>query len=193
MEQTSPAFSQASDVLARQHRLIEQLFLAATVDLNAIDSAAYDQFRAAILRHAAIEEQVVLPLLRKHLPGGFPMELQLRMEHDAIAALCVIPPNPDVLLALLGLMIRHNRLEEAHGTLYELFNDCVRRETEDVRVRMNDFRHSDPPRFISNPLAFEYARRAIKRAGYEQDVLAAEGKNALDDYRAGSARSGSRE
>lgn len=182
MEQTSTRFPQVSDILEKQHRCIEQLFLTATSDPDIVDTTGYDQFRATILRHIAIEENVVLPLLRKHLPGGFPMELQLRMEHDAIAALCVLPPKSTVIFSLQGLIIRHNRLEEAHGTLYDLLDDCARREEEaEVCRQLTDFQQTVPPKYISNPLAYEYARRAVARAGYEQEVLIEEGKNARID------------
>ncbi|MCZ7557363.1 MAG: hemerythrin domain-containing protein [Bacteroidia bacterium] len=180
MDNSSLSDSGASNILAAQHRRIEQLFLDASADPGSVNVPIYDEFRKTLLRHIAIEENIVLPLLRKHLRGGFPMELQLRMEHDALAALCVLPPTIEVLFSLHALLIRHDRLEEAHGTLYDLFDDCVRRETDNIPEQIATFRETATPRYINNPLAIEYARRAIARAGYDQNALMEEGKAARD-------------
>jgi hypothetical protein len=180
MDNPSHSDSRASNILASQHRSIEHLFLSSTTDPEAVDASMYDEFRSKLLRHIAIEENIVLPLLRKHLRGGFPMELQLRMEHDALAALCVLPPSPEVLYSMHSLLIRHDRLEEAHGTLYDLFDDCVRREPENIAEHIATFRQSATPRYINNPLALEYARRAIARAGYDQSELIEEGRAARE-------------
>jgi hypothetical protein len=180
MDNPSHTDFSASNILAAQHRRIEQLFLTATADPGSVDASMYDEFRSILLRHIAIEENIVLPLLRKHLRGGFPMELQLRIEHDALAALCVLSPGPEVLYSMHALLIRHDRLEEAHGTLYDLFDDCARREPESIVEQIATFRYSATPRYINNPLTLEYARRAIARAGYDQNDLIEEGRTARE-------------
>ena len=181
MEDPTSPFKESSEYLEYDHRRIEQLLQEATEDVESVEISIYDQFRSALLRHISIEEKIVLPLLRKYLPGGFPMEAQLRLEHGAIAALLVPPPEPRVIFGSQGLLIRHNGLEEAFGTLYDLLDDCVRRDEADIHTQI--VTHPDVPisRFINNPLAIEPARRAVARAGYDLERLAVEGKRAREE------------
>jgi hypothetical protein len=177
----SSKYSQASEYLSADHRRIEELFLEAIETADGIDMASYDHFRSTLLRHIAIEEKIVLPLIRKHLPGGFPMEAQLRLEHGAIASLLAPPPEPPVLYAIQALLLRHNELEEAHGTLYDLLNDCVSRDDGDAVAAMLAYPEVPLSRHLNNPLALEPARRALLRAGYDMDMLVQEGMRAREE------------
>jgi len=164
-----------SAYLSHDHRYIDRLFERA-LQHDTVDMLLYTKFRIRLLRHIAIEEQLVLPVIRKHLPGGFPMETQLRLEHGALAALLVPPPDTDVTDVLACLLRKHNALEEAHGTLYELLDNCARLEDDDVTAAIRN--HPEPPlsRFINNPMALEPAKRALDRAGYSFDALLREAR-----------------
>lgn len=137
----------------------------------------YDEFRRGLLRHIGIEEKIVLPLLRSVAGCGFDMEAQLRLEHGAIAALLVPPPAPELLFALMGLLQRHNHLEEDPETLYQLLDDCVRAAGDDILRKVVEFPDVPLSRFINNPHAVEPAKRAVARSGHDYDALVEEGRS----------------
>ena len=83
------------------------------------DSDAYDAFRRGLLRHIAIEERVLFPLLRTK-SGITPLEEQLHRDHAALAALLVPPPTGDELQQIASILAAHNPLEEEAGGLYEI-------------------------------------------------------------------------
>lgn len=161
-----------SEYLTNDHRRLEVLLADATKDAG-IDMQAYNAFRSGLLRHIGIEEKIVLPLLRERNCEFLP-ERQLRLEHGAIAALLVPPPSPELLRVLRLLLERHNQLEEAGGTLYEILDDCSTEEHTHLVDRLRAFPAPPLSRHIDNPAAFDPARRAVARAGYDFDTLAAE-------------------
>lgn len=161
-----------SGYLTNDHRRLERLLEVATKD-SSVDMQAYNTFRIGLLRHIGIEEKIVLPLLRDR-SCEFLSERQLRLEHGAIAALLVPPPSPELLRALRSLLEKHNQLEEAGGTLYEILDDCSTEEHTQLVDRLRTFPAPPLSRHIDNPAAFDPARRAVARAGYEFDTLAAE-------------------
>jgi len=160
-----------SEYLTSDHRRLEELFASALRDGD-IDMPLYDEFRIGLLRHIGIEESIVLPLVRER-GGRFFGERQLRLEHGAIAALLVPPPTPELTRALGALLQKHNLLEETDRTLYDILDGCA----EEHAQLVERFAQQAPPplsRFINNPDAYEPARRALARAGYDFDRLAAE-------------------
>lgn len=160
-----------SEYLTNDHRRLENLF-ASALRSGDVDMALYDEFRVGLLQHIGLEESIVLPLMRER-GGRFFGERQLRLEHGAIAALLVPPPTPEVTRALGNLLQKHNLLEETDRTLYDILDDCVE---EHAQLVERFARQAPPPlsRFINNPDAFEPARRAVARAGYDFNKLAAE-------------------
>jgi hypothetical protein len=165
-----------SEYLERDHRRLEDLLAAATHDLSAVDMAVYDEFRAGLLRHIGIEEKIVLPLLRSVAGCGFDMEAQLRLEHGAIAALLVPPPTSELLFALIGLLQRHNHLEEDPDTLYQLLDECARAAGVDILRKVMEFPEVPISRHINNPHAVEPAKRAVARSGHDFQALVEEGR-----------------
>ncbi|MBE0644492.1 MAG: hemerythrin domain-containing protein [Bacteroidetes bacterium] len=159
-----------SEYLTSDHRRLETLF-AAALETGEVDLARYDAFRIGLLRHIAIEETIVLPLVREG-KGSFFADRQLHLEHGAIAALLVPPPTPDVTRALAALLQKHNLLEETDRTLYDVLDDCSRGTRPDLVDRMRE--HPAPPlsKNINNPDGLDPARRAVARAGYDFDKLA---------------------
>jgi hypothetical protein len=106
--------------LAEDHVRLEAL-LQRSLAGDAIDMAAYDQFRAGLLRHIAMEEKVLVPVLRRPELGEPPRFLdRLRDDHATIAALLVPPPSRAIIAALREILAGHNPIEEGPGGLYEL-------------------------------------------------------------------------
>ena len=106
------------DFLTRDHARLDDLLLRCRRG-DAIDLAPYEEFRAGLLRHIAMEEKVLLPEARR-LRGGEPLELaaQLRADHAALAALLIPTPSPEIVDTIAGILESHNRLEEGPDGVY---------------------------------------------------------------------------
>ncbi|HYU16878.1 MAG TPA: hemerythrin domain-containing protein, partial [Candidatus Acidoferrum sp.] len=105
--------------LVRDHRAIEALLDRAGA-AGALDAQAFEELRARLLRHIAIEEKILFATV-KRARGGAPIERarRLRIEHAAVTTLLV--PTPDLALVgeLRGLLEIHDRQEEGPGGVYQ--------------------------------------------------------------------------
>ena len=106
---------------------------------NAIALESFDQFRAGILKHIAMEEKRLIPAAVA-ARGGEPLPIasKLRVDHGAIAALLVPTPTPRIVALLSSLLAGHNRREEEPGGLYRscdaaLGEAAAARLVEDLR------------------------------------------------------------
>lgn len=108
------------DFFAADHRRLDALLRAARGDGNAVDLRPFDQFRAGILRHIAMEEKRLIPAVTAARGGVIlPIAPKLRVDHGAIAALLVPTPRQDIIEELRVLLAPHNRREEEQGGLYQ--------------------------------------------------------------------------
>jgi len=107
-------------LLAEDHARLEALLSRATHAPGRFDHEAFEELRAGLLRHIAIEEKILLPDARRRR-GGEPLPLarRLRIDHGALASLMV--PTPDrVLVAQIEEILRpHDGLEDEPGGLYD--------------------------------------------------------------------------
>ena len=83
-----------SGFFADDHRRLEALLDRAAAGPGPIDPELFEQFRAGLLRHIAMEEKILLPAVQR-ARGGTPLPIarQLRLDHGAIAALLVPTPT----------------------------------------------------------------------------------------------------
>ncbi len=88
-----------ADFLAEDHRRLDTLLDSALADPDKVDGAAYDRFRAGLLRHIGMEEKILLPAAQR-LRGGepLPIAVKLRLDHGALATL-LMPNSTNVILA----------------------------------------------------------------------------------------------
>jgi hypothetical protein len=100
--------------LVADHLRIRALLTGA----GAGDRAAYEELRAVLLRHIALEEKIILPALRAHGAEVSALAAQLRIDHSAIAALLVPPPSPELVAQIEALLVLHDPLEEGPDGLY---------------------------------------------------------------------------
>ena len=127
-----------SQFLAADHRRLEALLERATPASGEIDAALFEDFRAGLLRHIAIEEKVLLPAAQR-ARGGVPLEIarQLRLDHGAIAALLVPTPTPEIVRRLRALLALHDAVEERPRGAYD---DCDRLLNAEVEALLNEMR-----------------------------------------------------
>ena len=124
------------EYLAQDHAVLGQLLEDAISHPGGIDLAAYESFRAGLLRHIGIEERILFPMARR-MRGGepLPIEARLHRDHAALAALLVPPPTMELLHTMKALLERHNDLEERTGGLYELCEALVGEEPSATQLR----------------------------------------------------------
>lgn len=125
------------DFLARDHGRLDALLSRSIADPKTIDREAYEEFRAGLLRHIAMEEKVLLPEARRLRKGEpLPIAKQLRADHSALASLLVPTPTHDIVEAIRGVLQGHNRLEEAPGGLYDVCEELAGTEVDGLLARL---------------------------------------------------------
>lgn len=78
----------------KDHRRVEELLDNATRNPGEIDMEYYNRFRKGLLTHIKMEEKTLFPAAQK-ANGNVPLPImaRLRLEHGAITALMVPPPQ----------------------------------------------------------------------------------------------------
>ena len=103
---------------------------------EAIDEAAYADFRERLLRHIAMEEKVLLPFAKEKQGAPLAIAQQLRVDHGAIAKLLVPSPTHAICAELRAVFARHNPLEEGPGALYATCDDLAGDESDAIVERL---------------------------------------------------------
>ena len=132
-------------------------------------ASAYDQFRAGLLRHIAMEEKVLFADTRVRRGGApLPIVARLHADHAALASLLVPTPTPDLLRSVRDILAEHNPLEEREHGLYEECEQLAAEDVGEVFARMLAIppvrvsAHVDEPR-IHEHIARMLAARAKSR------------------------------
>jgi hypothetical protein len=107
------------EYLASDHERLDALLQRALPCSTELDRVPFEEFRAGLLRHIAMEEKVLLREARR-LRKGVPLEAaaQLRNDHAALAALMVPTPTREIALAVREILEAHNRIEEGADGVY---------------------------------------------------------------------------
>jgi hypothetical protein len=154
--------------LEADHRRLEQLLSAAMGSRGQIEPGHYDEFRAGLLRHIGMEENILLPAAQRS-NGGAPLSIaaKLRLDHGAIAALLMPTPTPKLMAILRSILNQHNQIEEGTEGLYTTCDKLAGAETEQLMAKLRAapnlvvLPHSDSPAVLGA------VHRALERAGYE--------------------------
>jgi hypothetical protein len=155
--------------LADDHARLDALLRRSAAEPEVVDRAAYDEFRAGLLRHIAMEEKVLLPEARR-LRGGEPLVLakQLRADHAALAALLVPTPTHQILGKIGTVLAEHNPLEENAGGIYEIVEQLAGIEAAALLARIIAVpevplaQHFDGPRAHDSIASLLRARAAVR-------------------------------
>lgn len=156
------------------HRRIEALLNKATEKAAEIDMGYYHQFRTGLLRHIKMEEKILFPAAQK-ANGGAPLPLaaKLRLDHGALTALMVVPPNEKVVRVLRHVLDKHDLLEEEPGGMYDLCEQLTDGETEALLAQLENTTEVPVQPHNKADYALESAKRALARAGFDFDAIAA--------------------
>jgi hypothetical protein len=156
------------EYLAVDHERLEHLLDEAAGGGGPIVMAAYEEFRRGLLRHIGIEERVLLPAIMR-ARGGRPSrdEERLRLDHGAIAALLVPPPDAAIIRTLQFILVPHNEREEGDGGIYRVLDDPEDVDTALLLEKIARVAEVPVMPFNENPEVLDATRRALARAGYE--------------------------
>lgn len=150
-------------LLADDHARLDQLLTRALAN----DQAAYDEFRAGLLRHIAIEEKVLFADARVRRGGApLPIVRQLHADHAALASLLVPSPTRALLEDICMILNEHNPLEEDEGGLYDTCEQLAGTDLEAVLARIHAIApvrvsaHMDEPRIHDHIARMLVARKS---------------------------------
>ena len=155
------------EYLADDHARLERLLTAAAVGAGPIVMAPYEEFRRGLLRHIGIEERILLPAII-HAQGGVPSAdaERLRLDHGAIVALLVPPPDAAIVRTIRFILGPHNVLEEGEGGVYSVLDDLGEVDTAALVEKIRHAPEVPVMPFNARPEVLEATRRALARAGY---------------------------
>lgn len=106
-------------LMNEDHARLEALLAASVADPERFDHQAFEQFRAGLLRHIAVEEKVLLAEARRRRGGDpLPVARPLRVEHGAIASLLVPTPDHALVAEIRAVLAVHNAREEGPEGMY---------------------------------------------------------------------------
>jgi len=143
--------------LAEDHARLGGLLERSTASPDGLDLAAYEGFRAGLLRHIAMEEKVLFADSRQRR-GGLPLPVtrQLHADHAALAMLMVPTPTRALVATIRGILEQHDPLEEDPGGLYETCEQLAGAELDQLLTRLHAIpavrvsEHVDDPRVLAS-------------------------------------------
>jgi hypothetical protein len=151
------------EYMERDHGRLDQL-LQASIESD-FASSIYNEFRAGLLRHIAIEEKLLFPLLR---PDVNLTEVlgQLRLHHGALGALLVPKGTPRIGSAIQSILDVHNKLEEGDGGVYSKIA-IGHQEELSLREQIESYPNVPLSAAIDKLIDLSPVRRAMERAGFD--------------------------
>ncbi len=149
--------------LAFDHERLDALLARAVRDRGAFDRAAFDAFRAGLLRHIAIEEKVLFPAVRAARGGEpHPDWRRLRIDHGALTSLLVPPPTEELVGEIRAILGPHNLVEEAPGALYETCDALLRDGAAALLERMRSYPAVKVAPYRDGPRVLHRAQDALR-------------------------------
>ena len=150
--------------LAEDHDRLDELLRRTVAESAVIDDEPYQQFRAGLLHHIAMEEKVLFAEARRLRAGQpLPLAAQLRADHAALAALLLPTPTHALVAAIRAILEPHNRLEEEAGGVYDA---CERLAGADALLAR--LRAVPAPRvaaYRDEPRVHEHIARLLRERG----------------------------
>lgn len=156
-----------SRYLATDHDRLDGLLSRAAAVPGQFDQVAYDAFRGGLLRHIAMEERTLFPAILRFDRKKEPVVRRLRLDHGALSALLVPPPDPVIIATLRLILSVHNPLEEGEEGVYRYLERLAGPEGEELLEELEATPDVPVAPYNRKPGVLEATRRAVSRAGYE--------------------------
>lgn len=158
--------------LAADHERLDALLTRAVRRPGTIDVAAFDEFRAGILRHIAIEEKILFPAAREARAGSpHPDWMRLRIDHGAITSLLVPHPTPEIVAEIRSILDPHNALEESPSGLYEGCDELLGAKTAALLERMRNYPPVKVAPYRDGPRVLRRAEDALRLSAKQFENL----------------------
>lgn len=149
--------------LAADHARLDALLARALARPGEVERAAFDAFRAGLLRHIALEEKILLPAVREARGGEpLPQARRLRVDHGAIAALLVATPAPAIAAELRKILEPHNVVEEGEGGVYAACDALLAPQAEALLARLRAYPPVKVARYQDGPRVCRTAEEALR-------------------------------
>ncbi len=151
----------------KDHKRLEGLLSRATRNLSTIELNEYAEFRSGLLRHIGMEEKILFPAAQK-ANGDRPLPdfARLKLDHGALTALLVPPPNSMIVTAIRSILAVHDELEESAGGPYESCEMLALSRLDSILAEVERTPAVPVHPHRSEPFVLEATRRALERAGY---------------------------
>lgn len=155
------------------HRRIEAFLDQATENPDSFQMDYYHRFRTGLLRHIKMEEKILFPAAQK-ANGNIPLPLaaKLRLDHGALTALMVAPPDREVIKVIRYVMEKHDLMEEEPGGMYDICENLTNGETQALLEQLAKTTEVPVHPHNQADYALGAAKRALERAGFDFDTLA---------------------
>jgi len=149
--------------LAADHERLDAFLARAAREDGSIDRAAFDAFRAGLLRHIAIEEKVLFPAVREARGGEpHPDWKRLRIDHGALTSLLVPPPTVELVGEIRSILEPHNLVEEGPGALYESCDALLCDRAAELLERMRSYPPVKVAPYRDGPRVLHRAEDALR-------------------------------
>ncbi len=139
-----------------------------------IDMEYYQPFRTGLLTHIKMEEKTLFTAAQR-ANGGVPLPIaaKLRLDHGALTALMTLPPTQDIIKVLWYILEVHDLAEEEPGGMYDACDALTQHQTDEILEELANVTEVPvhPPN--PSPYVFGAAKRALERAGYDFEAIAA--------------------
>jgi hemerythrin superfamily protein len=165
----------ATTLLRRQHRETERLFDEAMYG-EAGRSEAVHALALELAVHAALEEQLLYPLLRDSLPGAFFMSIEEHaMMKVALERLIQAPPDDEAFEAKITLLKRAvlEHVEEEESDIFPELEEAMSRDELEALGQQLEEANARLRRGGFEPLLAEN-RRSAEAAARGDDLTAGE-------------------
>lgn len=162
------------DFFEKDHRRLDALLDKATERPGEIDMEYYHPFRSGLLTHIKMEEKILFPAGQEANGGERLAEWdQLRLDHGALTALMAVPPDPSLIKVLRYILTVHDEMEERPGGIYDVCDALTRHRTQELIEKLEQVTETPVRPLKHSEYVLEATKRALKRAGYDYDELAA--------------------
>ena len=154
--------------LAADHDRLDRLLRQAVALPASIDGSSYDAFRGGLLRHIAMEERTLFPAVLRLVGEKGAMILgRLRLDHGALAALLVPPPDAGIVATIRSILAVHNALEEGGQGVYHILDSLPEAEMARLVEKLKATAEVPAAPYNGRPGVLDATRRALARAGYQ--------------------------
>jgi hypothetical protein len=114
--------------------------LGRALGVRPVDEVAFAAFRRHLLRHMALEEDVLLRYAEAR--SEYALGERIRHDHGEIRRLLAGPAHVDKIASLVELLGRHNGIEEGPEGLYATCDAIAGADAESLVVRLKRYARS---------------------------------------------------